>query len=324
MIITCPRCSTRYVIDPAVLVPNGRAVGCSNCGHHWTQTLPAPEDAAPPAEAVPESLSEAPPDAEADVEIQSVVEADQEIERQPPAMEESAAGTPDAAALEPAGAPAAFAETDHQTSDPEPPGPEKEEEPEARADMPADTEKAPPVVAEPEPIPAALREGKSPAERGRQNQKKKPSVAMLAGLGALAALIVIAVVLVVARGPIVSAIPGTAGLYRGVGLLGDELGAGLEIRDVRSARQRDGANEVLTIEGIVANVTDRPLDLPMVRVSLSDADGEELQFVTVPPELPALPPGETVSFEARISNPSAVVRRVKVKFAPPDGSPSDH
>jgi hypothetical protein len=177
------------------------------------------------------------------------------------------------------------------------------------------------VSAESEPIPAALREGKSPAERGNRNRKKTPSVAMLAGLGALAALIGIAVVVVLARGPIVAAIPDAAGFYRAVGLLGDEPGAGLEIRDVRSARRRDGADEVLTIEGIVANVTDEPLDLPMIRVSLSDADGEELQFVTVPPDQPVLPAGETVSFEARIANPSAIVRRVKVKFDSPSDAP---
>ena len=112
--------------------------------------------------------------------------------------------------------------------------------------------------------------------------------------------------------------PATAGLYRGVGLLGDAFGAGLEIRDVRSARRRDGADEILTIEGIVANVTDEPLDLPVIRVSLSDADAEELQSVTAEPETDNLPPGETVAFEARIVNPSALVRRVKVKFTPPN------
>ena len=180
------------------------------------------------------------------------------------------------------------------------------------------------ATAEPEPIPASLRKSRLPAEPTKQNKKKKPSVAMLAGIGALVALLVIVVVLVLARGPLVSAFPGAGGLYRVVGLLGDEVGAGLEIRDVRTARQRDGADEMLTIEGTVANVTDEPLDLPSIRVSLSDADGEEIQFVSVPPEMPTLPPGENVSFEARIANPSAIVRRVKVKFVPPSEPSGEH
>jgi len=310
------------------------------------QALPVPAstpaDAAPPDEAAPpapseegaeaslaqeppaESPPETPPDVESEAEIQPAAEADNAQDLQEPANGESKADTLDSASLEPAGSPAALAEEEERPTASEPSGPEKEpendkkpEEPDDTPEEPADADRKPSTDAEPEPIPAALREGKSPAERGRQDQKKKPSVALLAGIGALVALFVILVVLVLARGPIVSAIPGTAALYRGVGLLGDEVGVGLEIRDVRSARQRDGADEVLTIEGIVANVTDEPLELPEIRVSLSDADGEELQFVTVPPDMPTLPPGETVSFEARISNPSAIVRRVKVKFAGP-------
>lgn len=337
MIITCPRCSTRYVIDPAVLVPNGRAVGCTNCGHHWTQAPPAPGDVAPAAEPPPpvppapaeegaeappaeqspaESSPESPADVESGAETQPAAEGGEERERQTLANGESAAG--------PLDSDAALAEAEEQPAASEPPAQEKEPENDKESEVSADAGETPSTDTEPEPIPAALREGRSPAERGRQSQKKKPSVALLAGIGALAALIVIVVVLVVARGPIVSAIPGAAGLYRGVGLLGDEAGAGLEITDVRSARQRDGADEVLTIEGIVANVTDEPIEVPTIRVSLSDADGEELQFVIVPPEIPSLPPGETAAFEARISNPSAIVRRVKVKFVALSDSPSDH
>ncbi len=306
MIITCPRCSTRYVIDPAVLVPSGRAVGCSSCGHHWTQEPSAPGDAATPVEAAQAAdLTEEtpePPDDGTEADTQPESDLGGEVEGQTPSSAERPPEIDDPASLEPAGAPAAVADREEKPSVPEPPA---SNEPE--------------VFAEPEPIPAALREGKSPADRGEQNRKRTPSVAMLAGLGALAAFVVIAIVTWLAVDQIVSAIPDAAGFYRAVGLLGDEPGAGLEIRDVRSARRRDGADEVLTIEGIVANVTNEPLDLPLIRVSLSDADGEELQFVTVPPNQPVLPPGETVSFEARIPNPSVLVRRVKVKF----GSPAD-
>jgi len=334
MIITCPRCSTRYVIDPAVLVPNGRAVGCSNCGHHWTQapSTPAstPEDAAPPAHPEPPaSSSETPPEEVAETaspleeippeqppDTETEIESGDETEPSSPPSAPSTPEPADPAPLEPPGTPDAPEDAVTQTIASEPDSIEETWKPEG----PEDPGKTQTIPTEPEPIPAALREGKSPTERGKQNQKKKPSIALLAGIGALVALIVIVVVFVVARGPIVSAVPGAAGLYRSVGLLGDEPGAGLEIRDVRSARQHDGADEILTIEGIVGNVTDQPLELPAIRVSLSDADGEELQFVTVPPKTPTLPPGETMAFEARIVNPSAIVRRVKVKFTSPDGA----
>ena len=352
MIITCPRCSTRYVIDPAVLVPNGRAVGCTNCGHHWTQLPPDPEPSQPPiTDPAPEPVSAAPPaDAfeapeptpseapEEDLQVSSPPEPEEpdepkaETEPEPDKGEKAelslredegdAADTAEPASLDTRLQPNQadeLAVDDEERPDVAVPSDEKSElgsdtinDSEALAD--ADRPESATAEPEPEPIPASLRKGRSPAEQAKQNQKKKPSVAMLAGIGALVALVVIAMILVLARGPLVSAFPGAGGLYRAVGLLGDEVGAGLEIRDVRTARQRDGADEMLTIEGTVANVTDQPLDLPSIRVSLSDADGEEIHFVTVPPEMPNVPPGETTSFEAVIVNPSAVVRRVKVKF----------
>ncbi|MHA1113838.1 MAG: DUF3426 domain-containing protein [Alphaproteobacteria bacterium] len=37
MIITCPACATRYLIDPVQLGPEGRRVRCAKCGHGWAQ-----------------------------------------------------------------------------------------------------------------------------------------------------------------------------------------------------------------------------------------------------------------------------------------------
>lgn len=41
MILTCPKCATRYHVDPAGLGPEGRAVRCAGCGHRWTASPPA-------------------------------------------------------------------------------------------------------------------------------------------------------------------------------------------------------------------------------------------------------------------------------------------
>ena len=127
-------------------------------------------------------------------------------------------------------------------------------------------------------------------------------------------------VLILARDPIVAVVPGAAKIYGMVGLSGEELGAGLDIRDVSSAREPTGDSETLVIEGVIANTSNGPRNVPLVRVALFDADNEELQFVMVSPDQIALPPGETIDFMARLENPAATARRIKVTFAPRDES----
>jgi predicted Zn finger-like uncharacterized protein len=74
MILTCPNCSARFMIDGHALGEGGRTVRCGACGHSWLQ-LPEPAMAEPgaepaaafepapppvPAEAGPPPLPEAP------------------------------------------------------------------------------------------------------------------------------------------------------------------------------------------------------------------------------------------------------------------------
>lgn len=62
MILTCPDCSARYVVDPNALRPNGRVVRCAKCKSSWKEPAPAqdiPAVAASEAEG-PESTDAAP------------------------------------------------------------------------------------------------------------------------------------------------------------------------------------------------------------------------------------------------------------------------
>jgi predicted Zn finger-like uncharacterized protein len=66
MIVTCPACSTRYLVDGRALGANGRVVRCAQCSHTWHQT--PPDDLARPVDLVsppPDS-----PDLDADRPVQ--------------------------------------------------------------------------------------------------------------------------------------------------------------------------------------------------------------------------------------------------------------
>lgn len=56
MILNCPSCATRYLIDPAALGVTGRVVRCARCSHSWTELppddMPKRVDVIAPPEAV--------------------------------------------------------------------------------------------------------------------------------------------------------------------------------------------------------------------------------------------------------------------------------
>lgn len=52
MILTCPSCATRYLVDPVLFPPEGRTVRCASCAHSWHE-LPPPD--------IPKKIDFAPP-----------------------------------------------------------------------------------------------------------------------------------------------------------------------------------------------------------------------------------------------------------------------
>ncbi|HTS92355.1 MAG TPA: DUF3426 domain-containing protein [Stellaceae bacterium] len=64
MIVVCPRCKTRYQVDPRAIGADGRMVRCAHCSHTWHQDpppgvfpLPPEPEAPPPAPSHPERVA---------------------------------------------------------------------------------------------------------------------------------------------------------------------------------------------------------------------------------------------------------------------------
>lgn len=155
------------------------------------------------------------------------------------------------------------------------------------------------------------------AAPAKGSRLRRPGTVVLAA-GAVAATLLVSVGLLAAtRGLVLTAFPGAAGFYSAVGLTpGESFSDGLEIRSVSSTRSWSDGEQILTVAGDLANVAEQPRSLPMVRVVLVDGSDAEVQEVVVVPPAETLPVGETVRFEARISNPDDSAERIKVSLAP--------
>jgi hypothetical protein len=185
------------------------------------------------------------------------------------------------------------------------------EKPADDADEDVDLEDIP----DPEPIPQVL----SPVDDDSidDDELKKGGKGKVIGIAAAAVVIVLGAGAFFGRSLIVDLWPGAADIYSMVGLGSEGLGAGLNIRDVKSSREVKGGVDVLVVRGVVANVTEEDRMVPMIRIALYDSAGEEVQHVIAPPLKNRLQPGATIGFSAKLPEPSALARRLEVTFSEP-------
>lgn len=214
MIVTCPSCSTRYIVDPKALGATGRMVRCANCKHTWMQ--------APPAD----------------------------------------------------------------------------------MPKPVDVEPAPDSV---RPIPPGSNLPAFP-----QPQRTRP-VEAIGWMVFLVVLIGGGIGLILGRNDVVALWPPAVKLYDMVGLSLERPGAGLELRDVTSARREDGP-PVIVVEGTVANVSSKPREVPRLKAVARSAANQDLKNWTFTPSVPVLMPGETVNFKAELPDPPRGGANLEIAF----------
>ncbi|MEJ0070857.1 MAG: hypothetical protein WDO24_21375 [Pseudomonadota bacterium] len=90
-------------------------------------------------------------------------------------------------------------------------------------------------------------------------------------------------------------------------------GAGLELRNVSSARREDGP-PVIVVEGTVANVSNRPREVPRLKAVVRSAAHQDLKNWTFTPGVLVLLPGETANFRTELADPPRGATDLAITF----------
>jgi hypothetical protein len=197
-------------------------------------------------------------------------------------------------------------------------------EPEAVASVaeeaPAEEEapaKAIEELPEPEAIPAVIAPDAEEAETRRTSW-----TGVIAAAAVVVLLIGAGAGLYFGRDVVMRMVPMTKEMYSMLGLGGEALGAGLDIRSVASERTNEGGTEVLAVRGVIANIStvDRPV--PNLRVALFDASNRVVQSTNAAPAKAQLPPGGEIGFRVPLRDPSPLARRLEVTFVETGPSPN--
>ncbi len=135
----------------------------------------------------------------------------------------------------------------------------------------------------------------------------------LPGWAAAVAILLGASALIALREKIVDVAPPAAKAFAAIGLPVNL--AGLELREVRSHIEMDGARKVLAVEGEIANMRRESRSVPPVALTVRGEDGQAKYAWTTRAAKSRLEPGETIAFRARLASPPESGADVLVRFS---------
>lgn len=275
MIITCPSCSARYVVDPVKIGAAGRTVKCAKCAHAWAQPAPTPEEMADSPAAVPTvPPAEPPPPAR----VAQPVDAAEAIR----SRDGSEAREPDNEGF--GGNSNSGENTDFRSSFDDA------------------------FHRDPEPSARPLGRGSSANLPALAN---KPSrwPARLAWLGLIVVFTGVTGSAILFQDSITKSWPASKRIYD---LVGSTSKSAVKKLGVRSVQYTYPTPTTLKIEGELVNLSKAPQNIPNLRVLFLDAGGKVVKRWTFPPRERRMLPDEVIKFTTVIQNPPADAKRIDV------------
>ncbi len=322
MLIVCPSCATSYMIEPASVGPNGRAVRCARCRSTWFVS-PSKAAETPNVSAFVNGVI-----AEAEAESESG-----KIGSPPPIFEASPSTAPEPPADEPPSlAPDTEARFEPPAAEPsyEPQPYDAESDQHTGADLRAfpDDGAAPPTIADaPSLVPpddhdayqgadAATGDSDDNANyasrRARMRAKQQKNKRNSRWTVLILLLFAVNIGIIAGRHKIVRHLPQTASLFASIGLPVNLRN--LEFDDIKISKETQDGVSILIIEGKIVNTVGGATDVPRLRFAARNASGQEVYTWSMQPTRSILGPGDSLPFVSRLAAPPADAVDILVRF----------
>lgn len=150
------------------------------------------------------------------------------------------------------------------------------------------------------------------ARRKRMQSKRKKKSRSSRWTAIILVLFAVNVALIGARNEVVRYFPQTASLFAAVGLPVNLRQLAFE--NVRITREAENGATILMVEGHIVSTTNKPVEVPRLRLAARNAAGQEIYTWTVKPERSILEPGQRLPFSSRLASPPADANDVMVRF----------
>ncbi len=283
MIITCPNCQTRYQVGANTIGSVGRKVLCASCNRSW----------------------QAHAEQEADrIKKPQLVDVNSKFEAQD--YDDKLFNDADEAALDDK-----FAK-EEQTIKEEEIEPKAEEKVIKRRSEDKKTKK----VEENENSDfAKSKRQKDMQHRHKTKAKNLPLSRIKHNTQYFMMFILLSVILggFVFKNNIVRIIPQMAVLYELVGI--DVNIFGLEFNDVKTTRSINDAQEKMSITAKISNITNEPIKVPVIIVTILGANNEKLLQWGATPSVQMIGRGETIEFKTQVNSAPFGSTSVSLSFA---------